>query len=183
LVPVAVVLVDAMMFNQPLLILSVVTLLATHGAAFYVGHQLADNERLEQAAEFEAERAALAAAAQTAEAAARAEEQRRVAAVEEIRRGAQEQLDRVAADAAAARTAGNRLRDRVAILTAACSRTPGDPAAAAGSPPTADTRVLLADVFSEVERTGREMAAAADRARLAGAACERAYDALNTPAK
>lgn len=115
-------------------------------------------------------------AARQAEARARSEEQRRQVAVEGIRRDAQEQIAAVAADAAAADDAAGRLRARVAEL----SRRPASCAGAADGGEAADAaRLVLADVLSRVDAAAGELAAYADRSRIAGAACEAAYDSLS----
>lgn len=121
-------------------------------------------------------------AARQAEAEARAEERRRADALQEIAHETQSQLDRARADADAATSAGERLRQRVAELAAACRRPTGDPAAP-GSGQAADTAArVLADVQRRLDEAAGRIARHADEARAAGLACERAYGAL-TPAK
>ena len=116
--------------------------------------------------------------AREAESAARETERRWTAAMESVVNEHQTQIDQARADADAAASAGERLRQRVAELTAGCRRAAGG-SAVAGSGQAADaTARVLADVFSEVERVGREMAEEADRRGIAGAACEAAYGAL-----
>lgn len=91
----------------------------------------------------------------------------------EVQRNAQEKLEAVAADAAAAGSAAERLRERVAELSrrpAAC------PAAADGGEAAEAARLVLADVLSRIDAAAGELAAYADRARVAGMACEVAYD-------
>lgn len=93
----------------------------------------------------------------------------------EVQRNAREKLDAVAADAAAAGSAAERLRERVAELSrrpAAC------PAAADGGEAAEAARLVLADVLSRIDAAAGELAAYADRARVAGMACEAAYDSL-----
>ncbi len=82
-------------------------------------------------------------------------------------------------DARLARSASDRLRERVAALTAArCPRTADDPEPALAGPPAEAAGYLLADLFSRLDAAAGELGEYADRARIAGAACERAYDAL-----
>lgn len=117
--------------------------------------------------------------AREAEAEARETERRWTAAMEDVANEHQTQIAQARADADAAASAGERLRQRVAELAAGCRRAAGG-AAVAGAGQAADaTARVLADVFSEVERVGREMAEEADRRGIAGAACERAYGALS----
>lgn len=114
-------------------------------------------------------------AARQAEARARSEEQRRQTAIEGIRRDAQEKIAAVAADAAAADDAAGRLRARVAELSRRPARCPG---AADGGEAGVETGMVLADVFARLDRRAGELAEAYDRARIAGLACEAAYDSL-----
>jgi len=120
-------------------------------------------------------RADYAEAARKAEAQARSEEQRRQTAIEGIRRDAQTQIAAVAADAAAADAAASRLRNRVAELSRRPARCPG---AAAGGETTDPARDLLAVMLSRIDDAAGGIAEYADRARVAGAACEGAYDAV-----
>lgn len=116
-------------------------------------------------------------AARQAEARARSEEQRRQTAIEGIRRDAQEKIAAVAADAAAADDAAGRLRARVAEL----SRRPARCPSAAGGGEAADAaRLVLSDVFARLDQRAGELAEAYDRARIAGLACEAAYDMVGS---
>ena len=87
-------------------------------------------------------------------------------------------LERARADAAAAADAGQRLRDRIAAITATCGRAASDPGPASGSAPAVATADLLADVQRRLGEAAQGIAAHADAARAAGLACERSYDAL-----
>lgn len=112
--------------------------------------------------------------------AAREEEQRRTAAVQEIANEAQQEIDRARADAAAASDAGERLRQRVAELTAAAAICGSSrKAGTAGAGTTAQATVdLLANVQRRLDDAQDRIAEFADRAHAAGTACERSYDAL-----
>lgn len=116
-----------------------------------------------------------AAADSAAQARARVDEQLRQHAIEGIRQHAHDQVIAATADAVAADTAADSLREQVAKLARRPARCPG---VATGSETADPERLLLADVLIEVERAGRELAAYADRARLAGAACELSFDAV-----
>jgi hypothetical protein len=109
--------------------------------------------------------------------AARLEEQRRTAAQTEIANAATKDLEGARADAAAANDVSGRLRQRVAELLAA-GRAAGNPAAASASSPADDPIGMLADVLSQADQRAGILAEYADAARIAGQACERAYDAL-----
>lgn len=123
-------------------------------------------------------------AAREAVEAARKEEQRRTEAVQGIADETQKKLDGALADADAARDAGERLRQRVAQLTAALGRAgASQPAAAGPSAPAEATADLLADVQRRVDEATDTIAGFADHAHTAGLGCERSYDALTPPAR
>ena len=122
--------------------------------------------------------AALERAAKEAEANARAEEQRRTAEVQKVADEARQELDRARADAVAAADAGSRLRSQIAAITAGCRAAASHPQAASGGPPADAAADLLADVQRRLGEATERIAAYADTARAAGAACERSYDAL-----
>ena len=111
---------------------------------------------------------------------ARAEEQRRTAAVQEIANEAQKELDVARSDADAARSAGERLRDRIAQLTAACRAAASNPDAANAGAPAEVPADLLADVQRRLDEAADGIAGFADKSAAAGKACERSYDALTT---
>lgn len=100
---------------------------------------------------------------------------RRESAQQEVAREAQEQLALARTDAAAATAAADRLRSEFA---ASLKRRCGGAAAAPGGPAAADARDVLADVQRRLDAAAGELAALADARGTAGAACERAYDAL-----
>ncbi|WP_044873069.1 DUF2514 family protein [Pseudomonas sp. LFM046] len=111
---------------------------------------------------------------------ARAEEQRRQRAADEVDRDAKGKLEAAQADAAAAESAADRLQLEVDRLRAGRGATCSAIAAqqrAAGL----DAFGVLADLFASADRRAGELAAALDRSRVAGLACERAYEALLAP--
>ena len=110
--------------------------------------------------------------------AARTEERRRTEEVQKAADEAHQALERARADAAAAADAGQRLRDRIAAITATCGRATSDPGPASGSAPAVATADLLARVQQRLDESADAIAAHADAARAAGLACERSYDAL-----
>ena len=111
---------------------------------------------------------------------ARAEEQRRTAAVQGIADDAQKKLDAARTDAVAARDAGERLRARLAQLTAACRAASSNPNTANAGPAAEPTADLLADVQRRLDEATDGIAGFADSAYTSGKACERSYDALTT---
>lgn len=95
---------------------------------------------------------------------------------------AHEKLTQAQLDAADARTAADRLRVRVAALLAARSAvTPASPAFACAGPAAFDSGDLLADMFSRLDATAGELGEYADKARIAGESCQRAYDTVSSP--
>lgn len=126
-----------------------------------------------------AERVTYAQAAASAQLAARVEESRRETEKQESIRHAQEQIALAESNAAGARTAADRLRQQVAALVASGRRGTSNPGAPAGST-AADTNLdLLVNVLDRHSRELVAVGAFADRSRIAGQACERAYDSLS----
>ncbi len=121
-------------------------------------------------------------AAQAREAALQAditETQRRLQAQHGVTQDAQNQLDQVRA----ARTAADRVAARLRAQLAAgqAHRRPGDPAAAADCAAAEAGARVLTELLERADSRAGDLAAAADAARIAGSACERAYDALSQP--
>ncbi|MFY3049324.1 DUF2514 family protein [Achromobacter xylosoxidans] len=112
----------------------------------------------------------------TAVEAAREEGRRRAAALEKNRDDAKKQATDAAADAAGARAERDGMRAYANTLAhAAISR---DPALAVGSPSGAAAVDLLAYMLGRAIDRAEALAGVADRARIAGLTCERAYDDL-----
>lgn len=105
---------------------------------------------------------------------ARATEHRRQAAIEGVQNDANEKIAAASADAAASAAVATRLRAQVARLRGAASDS-----TTTGAGQTADDPVgLLAVVLGELDDRAGILAEYADRARLAGLACEAAYEAM-----
>ena len=81
---------------------------------------------------------------------------------------------------AVADAAGSRLRQQVAQLVAASKTSRPACAAGAGAPAATGPAAidLLAELHSRTDEVAGQLAAVADDARIRGAACERAYDAV-----
>lgn len=110
----------------------------------------------------------------------RDEEQRRQVEIGTIRDDARRQIEGARADAEHARNvsrglhvAANNLASRLAER-----ETCGDTAASGRGEAATGGTLLLADLFRRADERAGAMAAEADRARLRGNTCERAYDAL-----
>lgn len=106
---------------------------------------------------------------------ARAEEQRRINTLEVIANDTRNKLDAAHADAATARTAAAGLRQQLADYR---QRTRSNPPVAGGGTPTEDPIFLLSDLLSRADERAGALAEFADRAHIAGRACEAAYDSL-----
>lgn len=119
--------------------------------------------------------AAYAEARAAAERQARSEETRRAAAVEGIRRDAKDQIELAQADAAAADAAADSLRQQLAERT---RRASADTCSDAGSQTARSTLILYSELLGRADARAGELAAEADRRRVAGLACEAQYDSL-----
>ena len=106
---------------------------------------------------------------------AREEEQRRIKTLEVIADDTRNKLDAAQADAVASRAAAAGLRQQLADFRqrARCNPTP-----AGGGTPAEDPLFLLSDLLSRVDERAGELAEFADRAHIAGRACEIAYDSV-----
>ena len=138
----------------------------------------ADAKELEWSARWnkQAEQQATAKAKATME--AREEEQRRQASIDKVRDDAEKQIARAESDALAARDAADGVLEQAKRLAARAGKCPSNPSATQSGAPAAEPSVVLADVLGRADARAGELAAAYDRSRAAGLACERAYDAL-----
>ncbi|MEC5321180.1 DUF2514 family protein [Brenneria populi subsp. brevivirga] len=110
----------------------------------------------------------------------RQEERRRQEAINAISTNAQREIEQAQTDAVNAQSAADSLRDTIATIRRklAASETGRISATAAAGAARASTAILLADVLQRADDRAGELAAYADRARVAGLTCERAYDAI-----
>lgn len=120
----------------------------------------------------------LAKAEADASEAARNEESRRQAAVNEAIDNARTEIERARADADRASAAADSLRKQAQRLAASAGKACGNPATAAGGKAAASAGLVLADVLGRADERAGELAAAYDRARIAGLACQQAYEGL-----
>ncbi|RGP57087.1 DUF2514 family protein [Pseudomonas abyssi] len=107
---------------------------------------------------------------------ARSEETRRAAAVEGIRRDAKNKIQQAEADTAAANAAADSLRQQLAERT---RRASADTCSDAGSQTARSTLILYSKLLDRADARAGELAAEADRRRVAGLACEAQYDSLS----
>jgi hypothetical protein len=108
----------------------------------------------------------------------RNEEQRRQAAVNEAGSNARTKNTAAAADAVAADAAGQRLHDSARELAATASCSSGNSAVTERSAAATRAAMVLSDLFQRADKRAGELAKAYDAARIAGLACEAAYDSL-----
>lgn len=113
-----------------------------------------------------------------AEEAARAVEQQRITSIEEITNNASKEIESAKADAAAANSTADRLRNQAARLAATASHCSDHSGITTGGKTTTSAGDVLSDVLSRADKRAGELAAAYDQSRAAGLACERAYDTL-----
>ena len=160
----------------------VITALVGGGVALYrSGHAAGEEgERQTWQAKWDEEAARLATARIKAEQEAREEEQRRQAEIDEVREHAQEQIAQAQADADAAGLESGRLREQARRLAARASQCASNPGTAQRGQAAEQPAMVLADLLSRADERAGELAAAYDRARASGLACERAYDSLRT---
>lgn len=90
------------------------------------------------------------------------------------------QRDAALADLAAAGTRDRQLRSQLALYVAAARNSGAgcNPTPAGAGAPAEDPAGVLADLFGRADDRAGILAAALDASRIAGQACERAYDAL-----
>lgn len=120
----------------------------------------------------------LARAKAESEVMAREEEQRRQAEIDKVRQDAEQQIARAESDAAAAASAADSLHEQARRMAARASQCTSNPGAAITGQAAGQAGLVLADVLRRSDERSGQLAAAYDRARAAGLACERAYDAL-----
>ncbi len=107
---------------------------------------------------------------------ARKEEQRRQAQVNNEASDAREQNKAAMVDAGVAGASGDRLHaDANKLAATAC----GNPGAAERGTSANRAAMVLSDLLQRADKTAGELAVAYDRARIAGLACERSYQALS----
>ena len=114
----------------------------------------------------------------SAEGNARTEEQRRQAEANQVGSDARQATAALAADVAGADDAGQRVRNTASSFAAGASCTGSDPGIARRGEAASRAAMVLSDLFQRADKRAGELAAAYDKARIAGQACERAYDSL-----
>lgn len=111
----------------------------------------------------------------------RAKEQRRVDALEEVRAHAQEQRTIAEGAAVGADAAGKRLHDEAGKLATTVGCPGQDPTIADRGEAARRAAMVLSDLLARADARAGELAAAYDKARIAGLACEASYNGLTKP--
>lgn len=143
------------------------------------GYQSGANAKeLEWSAKWDKQAEQQATAKAKAELKAREEEQRRQASIDKVRDDAEKQIARAESDALAASDAAAGVLEQAKRLAARAGKCPSNPSATQPGTTATEPSVVLADVLGRADARAGELAAAYDRSRAAGLACERAYDAL-----
>ncbi|MEX5341420.1 DUF2514 domain-containing protein [Pseudomonas sp. I2] len=154
---------------------AVLVLLASHWGAYEHGRSV----ELAQAAQASAQRDSGDRLAEVlGERSAREEEQRRAEAQEEGRAHARQESQVADAGGAGADAAGQRMRDDAAKLAATVGCPATDTGAIARGQAATRAAMVLSDLLARADERAGELAKAYDRARIAGLACEAAYNAL-----
>jgi hypothetical protein len=159
--------------------IGVAAVLAAIGAsAVWLFEAGRDKGRTEVTAKWQDERARLLNAAEAARADERIKAANDAAELRKIADDADSKTRAADRARAGADAAASSLRQRVSQLAARCHRPAGSAGTATVSPPAADAGPLLAELSRRIDETAGELAAIADARGIAGAACERAFDAL-----
>ena len=153
-------------------------LAALVGVGAYEHHRGYATGRADVQQAWDKERTAQLATAVAASESNRSIEQQRAQAVQEVTRNAELAQDAVRVAAVRAVAAGDGLRQRTAVVIAACDRPAVNPSAAPPSTPASSPGDLLADMQRRLEDAAGQLAAVADERGAAGAACVSAYDSL-----
>lgn len=108
----------------------------------------------------------------------RVEERRRQGAVNEAGNDARIQTVKAGADAVVADAAGQRLHDAARDLVGRASCAASGAAVAERSASATRAAMVLSELFQRADQRAGELAKAYDAARIAGVACEAAYDGV-----
>jgi hypothetical protein len=110
--------------------------------------------------------------------AARDEGQRRLLLANQVAKDARDQKAASDTDAVGADAAGERLHVEATKLAAGAGECTGDTGITERGEAARRAAMLLSDLLQKADRRAGELAKFADESRIAGLACERAYDGL-----
>lgn len=156
-------------------LLAVLLIFGALYGAYQHGETLANAE---WQAKWDAEVATQALAKAKAEEDARSEELRRINSNQQAQAHAIQSTAVAQTDAAAATVSSGSVQLAAAKLAAGPSSRTGHSTASAGSPPTNHAAMVLSDLLTRADKRAADLASLADRSRIAGLACEAAYDGL-----
>jgi hypothetical protein len=149
-------------------------------AAYHHGETVKDAE---WQATWNAEVAKQAEAKIQAEAAAAAEELRRINSNQQAQAHAIQSTAVAQTDAAATVVSAGSVQLAATKLAAGPSGCASHSATAAGSPPANHAAMVLSDLLTRADKRAADLAALADKSRIAGLACEASYDGLRVNQK
>lgn len=141
----------------------------------------AHDKELEWSAKWGEQATELATVRAAAELAARKAEQRRQADIERVRQDAEKQIASAERDAVAADAVAVGLREQAERLAKRASQCASHTGTTQSGDAAGQSAVVLADLLSRADERAGELAAAYDRARASGMACQRAYFSLTNP--
>lgn len=95
-----------------------------------------------------------------------------------VNKDAKVQIDKLESDLLAANASAGSLRDKVTQYAASAKKCASNPGATNASETADAPAVVLGRMFSWADQSAGELAEFADRSRIAGLACEQAYDNL-----
>lgn len=153
------------------------------GVLFGVYHRGEALANAQWQAKWDKEVAKQAKAKSQAEEAARAEESRRINSNQQAQAHAIQSTAVAETDAVAATASTGRVQLAAAKLATEPGSCTGHPTVAAGSPPTNHAAMVLSDLLSRANQRAAELAAFADKSRIAGLACEQSYDGIRVNQK
>lgn len=129
-------------------------------------------------AKWDGEAAKQADAKTRVEEAARAEEVRRINSNQQAQAHAIQSTAIAQTDAAAVPVSSGSVQLAAAKLATGPSSCSSHPTAATGSPSTNHAAMVLSDLLTRADKRAADLAALADKSRIAGLACEASYDGL-----
>lgn len=146
-----------------------------YGKIYDSGYNAANNEWQQK---WDAQAKELAEDRAKAEQQQREQEQEWQSKLNQVQANAQQQIESLETDLTDADSAAVSLREQSKRLAERASRSCQSPGTGSSGSTAETTGMVLADVLARVENAGRELAEAYDRARIAGLACEAAYDSI-----
>ena len=153
------------------------------GALFGAYHHGETLANAEWQAKWDKEVTKQAEAKDLAEESARIEELRRINSNQQAQAHAIQSTAVAQTDAAAATVSSGGVQLAATKLAAGPSSCSGHSAATAGSSPANHAAMVLSDLLTRADKRAADLAALADKSRIAGLACEASYDGLRVNQK